>query len=202
MHREWIFKQLADYEPSEDSDREAALRAYHFIKHNPECFDRSLLKGHVTGSCWLLNFDQSKALMTYHRKLKKWIQLGGHADGEVNVLEVAMKEAKEESGILAIQPVSDQLFDVDVHFIPPHGSDPAHFHYDFRYLFWCTDDSNPQISEESIALKWFDIDGLHPLQLEPSIQRLIRKWAAKRGSELLRNSTLNMTQAKDQPKPL
>src|SRR5215510_11521790 len=94
----------------------AALRQ--FVAANPNCFERSLQIGHVTGSAWIVDLDRTHALLTHHRKLNKWLQLGGHADGDPDILRVALREAREESNLDAIRPVSENIFDVDIHVIP------------------------------------------------------------------------------------
>ncbi|MGC2310840.1 MAG: NUDIX hydrolase [Candidatus Babeliaceae bacterium] len=118
-----------------------------FIHKHENCFDRSLEIGHITASAWLLNKDHSKALLMHHTKLNKWFQLGGHCDGNPDVLSVALKEAQEESGIMSILPVDSNIFDIDIHLIPENSREKAHYHYDIRFLLHVT--SNEQIVQNS-----------------------------------------------------
>lgn len=132
----------------------AARRILEFIRRTPDCFERSHAAGHITGSAWLLNPAGDKVLMTLHRKLKRWLQPGGHADGQSDTLAVALREAEEESGIRGILPVSEDIFDVDIHLIPARPGEPAHFHYDIRYLLRAPHEQFV-ISDESDALAWW-----------------------------------------------
>ena len=87
-----------------------------------DCFDRTCRPGHITAAAWILSADRRRSLLTHHRKLDRWLQLGGHADGQWHVEEVALREAREESGLTRfdIVPIDGVLmpFDVDVHEIP------------------------------------------------------------------------------------
>ena len=106
-----------------------------FVEDNDDCFERSHRSGHITGSAWIVDLKREKVLLTHHHRLDKWMQLGGHADGDPDVLRVALREAREESGVEEIRALSESIFDVDVHEIPPRGDEPAHLHYDVRFLF-------------------------------------------------------------------
>ena len=116
-------------------------------------------------------------LLTHHKVLNRWLHLGGHADGESNILNVALREAKEESGINGIKPLNNQIFDVDVHPIPEYKkrSEPAHFHYDIRYIL-IAPITEFSISDESDELKWFSIKEMKNYQWNESVGRMIRKW--------------------------
>lgn len=133
---------------------DAARRILTFVRSTPDCFERSHASGHITGSAWLLNPDGDKVLMTLHRKLKRWLQPGGHADGEQDTLAVALREAEEESGICGIIPVSEDIFDVDIHLIPARPGEAAHYHYDIRYLLRAPHEQFA-VSDESDDLAWW-----------------------------------------------
>ena len=140
---------------AQNPEREAAARRIlDFIRSTPDCFERSHAAGHITGSAWLLNPSGDRALMTLHRKLKRWLQPGGHADGQSDTLAVALREAEEESGIGGIVAVSDDIFDVDVHLIPARPGEAAHYHYDIRYLLRAPHEQFV-VSAESDALEWW-----------------------------------------------
>lgn len=115
-------------------------------------------------------------MLTHHRKLERWLQLGGHADGEPDVLSVALREAKEESGIDQIEPVSDEIFDVDVHLIPKHGSEPAHYHYDIRFLLRVQGSDVFRVSDESVNLAWVSPHELRELDVDESVRQMCAKW--------------------------
>jgi ADP-ribose pyrophosphatase YjhB (NUDIX family) len=165
-----------------------------FVSENPKCFDRSHLPGHITGSALVVNRDLSKVLLTHHKKLSMWLQLGGHADGHYLTHEVAMTEAHEESGLQNLQffPYEPKIFglletprpipfDLDRHLIPANSRDPEHHHYDVRYLLIAEDDNPPVISEESHDVRWFTLDDARHVTQETSMLRQFSKleWIRK-----------------------
>ncbi len=178
MNREQLEILLEKYIPSEKEDVSHKPRFLSFVKENERCFDRSLEKGHVTASAWLINHDQSKALLTHHRKLNQWMQLGGHSEeGDVDILSSAIREAREESGIVSIQPVREDIFDIDIHSIPASLKQPSHTHYDVRFLLRATDpEEKISLSEESFQLKWIEINATEIFAEDPSVIRLFWKW--------------------------
>jgi len=183
MHRQNLIKQIDSYAPSTDVEREMVVRFQKFIQQNTRCFERSLKEGHITGSAWLLNRGGDRVLMTHHKKLNKWLQLGGHADGESDILQVALREAQEESGILQVVPVRKEIFDIDIHRIPERPGEPEHFHYDVRYLVQVSGDGDQfKVSDESNSLKWVskaELDNLNSdgLKLDRSVYRMAQKWS-------------------------
>jgi 8-oxo-dGTP pyrophosphatase MutT (NUDIX family) len=115
-------------------------------------------------------------LLTHHRKLGRWIQLGGHADGEADLLAVAVREAREESGIADIRPVHEEIFDLDVHLNPAHGHVGPHTHFDVRFLLQTCGDDRFAVSDESHALAWFTYEELAALELDDAVRRMALKW--------------------------
>ena len=123
-------------------------------------------------------------LLTHHRKLDIWVQLGGHADGEADVASVARREGLEESGLGSLQLLDcapgeslqgPGIFDVDIHRIPARKSEPEHLHFDVRYAFQAGG-LDVRVSEESHDLAWVPIDGLDAVTREESMLRMARKW--------------------------
>src|SRR5579871_3475936 len=108
---------LAQYAPLYVAECAYKNTILDFLDQYPNAFERSLEVGHITASAWLVNKDNTKALLTHHRKLNMWVQLGGHCDGNTDALAVAIREAQEESGIMNIKPVTGAIFDIDVHLI-------------------------------------------------------------------------------------
>src|SRR5688572_24376371 len=104
MHRRSLISLLEAYTPSDATDAAARDRILRFVRAHDDCFERTLLEGHVTGSAWIVNPARTRCLLTHHRKLDRWLQLGGHADGQTDILEVAMREAVEESGLTSLRP--------------------------------------------------------------------------------------------------
>jgi 8-oxo-dGTP pyrophosphatase MutT (NUDIX family) len=147
-----------------------------FILSTPHCFKRSHLAGHITGSAWIVDPTGKKTLLTHHKKLGKWLQLGGHADGNSDVLGVALREATEESGLTRIEPVSREIFDVDIHPIPARKNEPEHFHYDIRFAMQANGGEDFVVSPESRELAWVPVDQVEKWSKEESLLRMARKW--------------------------
>ncbi len=157
---------------------EEALFVPRFLEllKSPRAFHRDHLPGHITGSAWIINQDFNKVLLIEHAKLKRWLQPGGHADGETNVMDVAMREAWEETGVGNLTPLSDSFFDLDIHPIPERKDMPAHDHYDVRYIFQVHDAVELVISEESTGLKWVSFEEIEALtNSNSSILRMVEK---------------------------
>lgn len=145
--------------------------------HDP--FVRDRLAGHFTASAWLVDAAGGRLLMTHHRKLDRWLQLGGHADGDRDLARVALREAEEESGLTGLV-VEPEIFDLDRHWIPERGDVPGHWHYDVRYVVRATGSEEFVVSDESHALAWRAIaELLEDPQLDPSIARMAEKWLGK-----------------------
>ena len=95
-----------------------------FVEANTDCFSRELAIGHITGSAWILDSTGTRALLTHHKKLNIWVQPGGHADGDPDVEQVAYREAIEESALIGLEFVDQELFDIDIHQIPARVMKP------------------------------------------------------------------------------
>ena len=155
-----------------------AVRLRRFIETQPRCFERDCFDdGHVTGSAWVVDSAGSSVLLTHHRKLGKWLQLGGHSDGDPDTLAVALREAREESG-LRVQPINEAVLDIDIHTIPARKAEPAHLHYDVRFALRASSTGPLRISPESIDLAWIEIEDLPRLTDEESMLRMARKYLA------------------------
>ncbi|MCX6910948.1 MAG: NUDIX hydrolase [Verrucomicrobia bacterium] len=142
------------------------------------CFLRSSFPAHFTGSALMVSADGQRALLHHHRKFDRWLQFGGHCDGDEDVLRVAPHEAREESGIEGLAAVLTQPFDLDIHEIPANGGEPAHFHYDLRFIFIAPENATGAVSEESHALRWFTPEEMLALPLDAGLRRLVAKWQA------------------------
>ena len=128
-----------------------------FVEAHADCLLRSCVPGHLTGSAWIVSSDRSRTLLTHHHKLDKWLQLGGHADGDGDLLAVALREAREESGLTRLRPASTEIFDCDRHLIPARGSEPEHYHYDLRFMIEADPGEPLVISNESKDLAWIEV---------------------------------------------
>lgn len=172
---------IGTYIPETDRDRATWARIGAFVSATPGAFSRDPhLGGHVTASVFLLSPDRDAVLLSLHAKLKLWIHLGGHCDGIADTAFVARKEAYEESGLARLSLVSDQVFDVDIHDIPAHGTDPAHLHYDIRYLARA-EAGTIAMSAESLDLRWVGLSELDGFTDDASLLRMrdkTRTWPA------------------------
>jgi 8-oxo-dGTP pyrophosphatase MutT (NUDIX family) len=185
MTREAFRAQLASLDLSRrreevsDRDRMVAL-----LDGTPGCFERTTFPAHFTGSALVVNGDGSRVLLHHHRKLDRWLQFGGHCDGDEDIVRVARREALEESGIEGLIVASERPFDLDIHAIPAHGGEPDHFHYDVRFMLIAPEAAAPVLSEESRDLRWFGAGELAEMPIDESLRRMIRKWqviVARRG---------------------
>ncbi len=152
-----------------------------FLASSPDAFERHHAVGHFTGSAWLVSADGRRVLLTHHRKLARWLQLGGHADGDRELSRVALREAEEESGLsgLVVEPA---IFDLDRHWIPERKGEPGHWHYDVRFVVRATTDEAFVVGEESLDLAWRDIGELAAdPETDASLKRMAIRWLAREG---------------------
>lgn len=131
--------------------------------------------GHVTGSAWIVNKDYSRVVLLHHRKLGKWVQPGGHCDGEREVLSVAQRETWEETGLQSTPLLGGAIFDIDVHEIPTYWNTPEHLHFDVRYLLLADDSQKIICSHESKAVRWVSLEEALQLSGEESVARMVKK---------------------------
>jgi len=178
MHRRRLLELLGAHTPYDEAERTALRRTVEFVESEPACFERSLSAGHVTGSSWIVDRGFDRVLLTHHRKLDMWLQLGGHADGDTDVLRVAIREAAEESGLATLEAVYERIFDVDVHRIPSRGGEPEHFHYDVRFLLYADPAAPLVITAESKDLGWLRLEDVRKLGVDDSVLRMVAKTRA------------------------
>ena len=146
------------------------------LLQHPNAFQRDHLPGHITGSAWIVNRTLTRTVLILHAKLGRWLQPGGHADGEEDVLNVALREAEEETGLRTSLVPSPAIFDLDIHPIPQRKDFPAHLHYDIRFRVIADEREPLVISDESTGLKWFDLTELEELTgNNPSVMRMVAK---------------------------
>jgi len=171
---------LAPYVPQSDQEAATWAQLVALAGHGAAAFCRDVsLGGHITASAFVVSPDGQDALLTHHRKLDMWLQLGGHCDGIMDTRFVALKEAYEESGLARIEPLGADIFDVDILPVPAFGADPAHLHYDVRYLMQAADRAFT-VSEESHDLAWVPLRNLEDVTREPTMMRMRDKALARR----------------------
>lgn len=175
MSRPQLVKAIDRYLQRYPEEQGVGERFKRFVLKHENCFKRTLLEGHVTGSAWIIDGPHKHCLLTHHKKLDRWLQLGGHADGDGNTVRVATREALEESGLKSLQLVSLEIFDLDIHRIPARGNEPEHDHYDVRYLFETARNEPLVVSNESHDLAWVALADIESVTTETSILRMVEK---------------------------
>ena len=175
MHRNQLRNLLQQYTPMTE-ELIFKNRMLAFLDQHVDAFERSLEIGHFTASAWLVSRDGSQALLMHHAKLDLWVQPGGHADGDTDLLAVAIKEAQEESGIIGIVPVADTIFDIDIHTIPANSKLSEHEHFDVRFLLQVATEEQFVQNRESKELRWIGKDTSQLPTQERSVVRMFEKW--------------------------
>ena len=178
MDRNNLIQQLQNYKTAYSREKEFIPAFLQLLNNYNNCYDRSLEHGHITGSSWIIDQSKKYVLLTHHQKLDKWLQLGGHADGDENVQNVAFREAEEESGLKKIRLLKSGIFDIDIHTIPARKGEQEHLHYDIRYLFEADRSEPLSINHESKALEWVALDEISDkVNRNDSIIRMVEKSA-------------------------
>ncbi len=175
-----LLRDLDAYVASDAREETMRLRLRAFVSGHTDCFERSLRAGHVTGSAWIVDRAASAVVLAHHRKLARWLQPGGHADGDADVRRVALREASEESGLAGIVLARHAIYDLDVHDIPARADEPAHVHYDVRFAFYARREDAPVTSDESHAVAWVPLAEIERYAIDDSVRRLIAKTATLR----------------------
>lgn len=174
-----LLSLLAAYGPSDPGEEEAKSRIVEFVMENVE-LGRPNPAGHVTASALVVDAVFGRLLLNHHAKLGIWIQFGGHVEAGEGLVEAALRETREESGLASVRLLSAGIFDVDVHPIPARGDVAAHYHYDLRFLAVADPGEAFAVSPESLALRWIALEELPAYSSSESMLRMGRKVAALR----------------------
>ena len=167
---------LADYRRRHPGETAVAELFADLLADPGPVYERRRLAGHFTGSAWLVDGAGERVLLTHHRKLGRWLQLGGHADGDPDLARVALREAEEESGLsdLVVEPA---IFDLDRHAIPARGGEPEHWHYDVRFVVRANGSEDFAVGEESLDLAWISVRAIAANPgADEALRRMARKW--------------------------
>ena len=176
-----IRDDIAAYVPfNEQEERDKALILW-FLDHNPDAFLRSNTLAHMTASAWAVNPAHDKVLMIYHRIYDSWSWTGGHADGETDLLSVALRELREETGVRHLRPVSEDIFSLEVLTVDGHEKRgeyvSSHLHLNVTYLIEADEQDALHICEaENSGVRWFALDEALLASSEPwFVERIYRK---------------------------
>ena len=177
MHRQDLLNYLRRYRTRFMDEAAYVHRAIEYIENNPDCFERGHTPVHVTGSAWMVNPGRSRVLLVHHGKLHEWYQPGGHADGDPDVLRVAIREAAEESGVddAHIRLLNPEGFDVDLHMVPDLPAAPAHSHIDIRFLLEISDTHDMPGNHESHEVRWVELYRVPFYNNNRSTYRMVEK---------------------------
>lgn len=167
-------KKFTPYNEQEEKDQKEMI---YILETMPDIFRRKNRQCHMTASAWVVNEEQTKVLMAYHNIYDSWSWLGGHADGETNLLETAVREVKEESGISNVTVVSDEVFSLEILTVDGHEKRgeyiPSHLHINVTYLLQADE-------EESLRVKIDENQGVAWFTLADAIEASTEEWFKKR----------------------
>ena len=158
--RQELINQIEDYKPFNEQEKMDKLLLLNWIRNNDNAFSRENKVAHMTASAWVVNKDRSKVLMVYHNIYNSWSWLGGHADGETDLLSVALREVKEEAGITNVKPVSEEIFSLESLTVDGHVKKgnyiSSHLHLNITYLLEADSDEAVSIkADENSGVAWF-----------------------------------------------
>ena len=178
MNRIRLTEQIRDYCPwneQEAADKEVILR---FLAENEDAFERENRIAHMTASAWVVNRERTKVLMVYHKIYDSWSWTGAHADGETDLLAVALREVREETGVKNVSPVSEELFSLEVLTVDGHEKRgkyvPSHLHFNVTYLLEADEGDPLTICEdENKGVAWFSLEEALKASSEPWFVRRI-----------------------------
>ena len=168
--------QLEHYEPSDDQERSYRARMLALVGAGGDPFSRShFTPGHFTASAFVLAPDADALLLIFHGKLHRWLQPGGHVDpDDADILAAARREVLEEVGIGELSLVTPGPFDLDIHEIPPIKGDPAHAHFDVRFLFRAHD-LTFRAGSDAKAARWVPLAEIDEGISDRSVVRALEK---------------------------
>jgi 8-oxo-dGTP pyrophosphatase MutT (NUDIX family) len=176
-----IAEDIEKYLPRcEQEERDKAV-ILDFLRKNPDAFLRSNRIAHMTASAWIVNPERTKVLMVYHRIYDSWSWTGGHADGEEDLLAVALRECREETGLRKVRAVSEEIYSLEVLTVDGHEKRgeyvPSHLHLNLTYLLEADENEALRVCEEENAgVRWFTLEGALEASTEPwFVERIYRK---------------------------
>lgn len=187
---EKLYRQILEYSPYDEReklDREVMLE---FMKNNEDILTRNNRIAHFTASAWITNKNRTKVLMVYHNQYNSWAFVGGHADGEENLMKVAEREIEEETGLHNFFPLSREIFALNILSSSNHIKRGkivnTHLHFDIEYLFEADEKEKVRIKEnENSGVGWIAIDDMESAvseeEMKPVYRRLNEKLRNRKG---------------------
>ena len=183
-----IYEQIKAYRPWNEQERQDQILILDFLRKNSDAFYRTNLLAHMTASAWVVNPQRSKALMVYHRLYDSWSWTGGHADGEEDLLAVALREVREETGVQRLRPVTEEIYSLEVLTVDGHEKHgryvPSHLHLNATYLLEAEEDQPLRVcEEENTGVAWFSLADALSASTEPwFVERIYKKLNEKLNS--------------------
>ena len=178
MNRDDLARALESHAAADPRESESLSRIRRFLASVADPFARENPEGHVTASAVVARPDGSAFLVVFHRKLSRWLQPGGHTEEEdESAFDAALREAREETGISRFEtPLGETIFDVDVHAIPARRRDPAHHHFDVRFLVTAAGEPEPGAAEDPARpMRWVSLEEARSSGVDPSLARALEK---------------------------
>ena len=173
MNSQELAEQIKNYIPFNEQEERDKVLFLQWLNENENAFSRKNTVAHMTASAWVVNKDRTKVLMVYHNIYNSWSWLGGHADGEKDLLKVAVREVKEEAGIQNVHPVSEEIFSLESLTVDGHVKNgsyiSSHLHFNVTYLLEAD-------SEESVSIKPDENSGVSWLTPEEALKRSTEPW--------------------------
>jgi 8-oxo-dGTP pyrophosphatase MutT (NUDIX family) len=184
MHRRELLRLLHQHRSRFMEEAAYVKSAIDFIYRHENVFDRHLLPAHVTGSAWVVNLDREQVLLLHHRKHSQWFQPGGHADGDADIVRVAVRECAEETGLESnqIHLIDASIFDVDIHTIPAMRDVPQHEHIDVRFVVEVDNRLAIPGNHESNAIAWLPLNQVLRYNNNRSTYRMLEKTRSMRNT--------------------
>ena len=173
MTRQKLIASIEQYQPYNEQEEMDKPLILEWIKNNDNAFLRENIVAHMTASAWVVNADRSKVLMVYHNIYNSWSWLGGHADGETDLLSVAVREVKEEASISNVTPVSEDIFSLESLTVDGHWKNgkyvSSHLHFNVTYLLEAD-------SEEAVSIKADENSGVAWFTPEEALKKSTEPW--------------------------
>ena len=180
-----IVEEIKKYRPCNAQEQRDQALILDFLEKNGDAFLRSNLLAHMTASSWIVNPERTKTLMVYHNLYDSWSWTGGHADGETDLLSVALREAREETGIAHVRPLSPEIFSLEVLTVDGHEKRgeyvPSHLHMNVTYLLEAEESDTLHVCrEENSGVAWFTLEEALKASSEPwFVERIYKKLNGK-----------------------